>query len=134
MTRKLLALASAIVTLVPAAGAARAARAQAPRALMPIDFQNSAEFGWLRKKVLARRTLDDMTQPGTWRLTGTGRFTFPAEPRLRDMRVLRVDMQMFSAAPAPTSNRLSSVNLRRAFEGALLAFGLAALALGWLVL
>jgi hypothetical protein len=26
-------------------------------------------------------------------------------------------MQMFSAAPAPTSNRLSSVNLRRAFEG-----------------
>ena len=83
---------------------------------MPIDFQRSAEFGWLRKKVLARRPLDDMTQAATWRFTGTGTLTFPTEPRLGDMRALRVDMQMFSAAPAPTSNRLSSVNLRRPFD------------------
>jgi len=33
------------------------------------------------------------------------------------MRVLRVDMQMFRDAPAPTRNRLSSGNLRRAFGG-----------------
>jgi hypothetical protein len=31
------------------------------------------------------------------------------------MRVLRVDMTMFSTAPAPTPNRLSSVNLQRNF-------------------
>ena len=114
MIRTLLAVASAIGALTIAVSTADAA--QAPRALMPIDFQRSAEFGWLRKKVFARRPLDDMTQAATWRFTGTGTLTFPAEPRLGDMRVLRVDMQMFSAAPAPTSNRLSSVNLRRTFD------------------
>jgi len=84
---------------------------------MPIEFRNSAEFAWLTKKVEASRVLDDMTQPATWQVTGTGRLTFPSEPHLGDMRVLRVDMQMFTAAPAPTSNRLSSINLRRAFDG-----------------
>ena len=43
------------------------ARGQGPRALMPIEYQNSAEFGWLKKPVLASRVLDDMTQPATWR-------------------------------------------------------------------
>ena len=96
---------------------AATAGAQQPRALMPIEFQNSAEARWLAKKVRASRVLDDMTQPATWRMTGTGNLTFPSEPRLTDMRVLRVDMQMFTGPPAPTSNRLSSINLRRVFEG-----------------
>ena len=65
----------------------------------------------------ARRTLDDMTQPATWRVSGTANVSFPTTPRLTDMRVLRVDMQMFTDVPAPTSNRLSSVNLQRAFGG-----------------
>ncbi|MDP2957709.1 MAG: hypothetical protein Q8N53_14885 [Longimicrobiales bacterium] len=90
--------------------------AQSPRALLPIDFTSSAEYGWLQKKVHASRTLDDLTQASTWRFTGTGRLTFPVEPRMGGMRVLRVDMQMFTDAPAPTSNRLSSVNLRRPFD------------------
>lgn len=93
------------------------AAAQTSRALMPIDFANSAEFAWLGKKVHASRTLDDMTQPSTWRFSGTGRLTFPAESRLGGMRVLRVDMQMFTTAPAPTRSRLSSVNLQRQFAG-----------------
>jgi len=112
MFRKLLAVACAVPAIAPTA-----ASAQAPRPLMPIAFENSAEFGWLRKRVLARKPLDDMTQAATWRLTGTGKFTFPSEPRFGDMRVLRAEMQMFSAAPAPTTSRLSSVNLRRPFEG-----------------
>ena len=37
-----------------------------------------------------------------------GRIDFPTEPRLGGMRVLRVEMQMFHDAPAPTRNRLSS--------------------------
>jgi glycosyl hydrolase family 9/cellulase-like Ig domain-containing protein len=98
-------------------GLAATAGAQQPRALLPIDFTKSAEARWLAKKVQASRVLDDMTQPGTWRMTGTGNLTFPPEPRLGQMRVLRVDMQMFTGPPAPTSNRLSSVNLRRAFDG-----------------
>ena len=100
------------VCLTPAA-----ATAQAPRALLPIDFVSSAEFGWLQKPVHASRVLDDMTRPAAWRFTGTGRLTFPAEPRLGGMRVLRVDMQLFAGTPAPTRNRLSSVNLQRAFAG-----------------
>jgi hypothetical protein len=91
--------------------------AQTPRSLLPIEFTNSAEFGWLHKKVEARRTLDDMTQPAAWKFSGTGRLSFPAEPQLGDMRVLRVDMQMFVDKPAPTRNQLSSVNLQRAFDG-----------------
>ena len=88
-----------------------------PRALLPIELERSAEAGWLRKPVLASRTLDDMTRPDGWRSTGTGAVSFPAEPRTGGMRVLRVDMQMFRDAPAPTRSRLSSVNLRRAFDG-----------------
>ena len=105
------------IALASVVASARHGEAQAPRQLLPIDFRSSAEFAWLRKPVQARRSLDDMTQAATWRFTGTGRISFPAEPRLRDMRVLRVDMQMFTTAPAPTTSRLSSVNLRRAFDG-----------------
>ena len=96
---------------------AMTAGAQQPRALLPIDFRNSAEARWLEKPVKASRVLDDMSHPDTWRMTGTGALTFPQEPRLGDMHVLRVDMQMFSTAPAPTSNKLSSINLRRVFDG-----------------
>ena len=87
------------------------------RPLMPIEFERSAEFRWLRKPVLASRVLDDMSDSSRWRFTGTGRISFPAESRLGVMRALRVDMQMFTTTPAPTSNRLSSVNLRRTFAG-----------------
>lgn len=89
--------------------------AQAQRTLLPIDFVNSAEYGWLAKKVLASRVLDDMTQPNVWKLSGTGTMSFPTVPRLGDMRALRVDMQMFRDAPAPNRAKLSSINLQRAF-------------------
>ncbi|MGQ0814497.1 MAG: glycoside hydrolase family 9 protein [Gemmatimonadota bacterium] len=91
--------------------------AQTSRALLPIEFEHSAEFGWLEKPVLASRPLDDMTRADAWRFSGTGSITFPSEPRLGGMRVLRVDMQMFRDVPAPTRSRLSAVNLRRPFEG-----------------
>ena len=111
-------------TLVPAAlavligsAAPASAVAQSPRPLMPIDFVNSAEFAWLGKKVHASRSLDDMTQPAAWRFTGTGQLTFPEEMGPGGMRVLRVDVRMFADTPAPTSNRLSAVNLQRAFPG-----------------
>jgi hypothetical protein len=91
--------------------------AQTRHALLPIEFERSAEFAWLRKPVQASRMLDDMTRPDSWRFSGTGAITFPGEPRLNGMRVLRVDMRMFRDAPAPTRNRLSSVNLRLPFDG-----------------
>jgi hypothetical protein len=97
--------------------AAGTVAAQSPRALLPIDFPNSAEFAWLGKTVHASRVLDDMTQPANWRFTGTGRLTFPATTRPDGMRALRVDMEMFTGAPAPTASRLSSINLQRRFDG-----------------
>lgn len=112
MLSKQVVLALWVGALAPAAVAG-----QTPRALLPIPFENSAEFGWLRKKVHASRTLDDMARPATWRFTGTGTLSFPAESRLGGMRVLRVDVQMFRDAPAPTRNRLSTVNLQRPFDG-----------------
>ncbi|MGZ8470821.1 MAG: glycoside hydrolase family 9 protein [Gemmatirosa sp.] len=91
--------------------------AQAPRALLPIDFTRSAEHGWLAKRVHARRALDDMTDSARWRFTGSGRIAFPAEPRLHGMRVLRVDMQLFDGPPTAGRSRLPSVNLQRDFAG-----------------
>jgi glycosyl hydrolase family 9/cellulase-like Ig domain-containing protein len=91
------------------------AQTQPPRPLLPIEFEHSAESRWLKKRVEASKVLDDMTAASTWRMTGTATLTFPPEPRLGDMRVMRVDMRMFTGPPAPTSNRLSSVNLRRDF-------------------
>lgn len=110
--------ATALISLCLLGTAAAPASAQAPRALLPIEFENSAEYGWLNKPVHESLTLDDMTSAGTWTFTGTGTLTFPAAERMGGMRVLRVDMQMFSDSPAPTRNRLSSVNLRRGFGGA----------------
>ena len=84
-----------------------------PRLLMPIEFPNSAEHARLAKPVLASRPIDDFSRPGTWTMTGTGRLTFPAEPRLTDMEVLRVAVRTFTRDPAPTRSRLSAINLRR---------------------
>ena len=106
------ALVAACVLVPPAA-----ARAQAPRPLLPIEFVHSAEYGWLRKPVQASRVLDDMTAPGRWRLSGTGTLTFPEAPRLGDMRALRVDMQLSRGERAPTRSGLPSVNLQRQFDG-----------------
>jgi Glycosyl hydrolase family 9 len=106
-----------ITVLLLSVAALQSVQAQAPRPLMPIDLANSAEAAWLKKPVQARRMLDDMTQSATWRFSGTGDISFPAAPRRGDMRVLRVDMQMFVDKPAPTRNGLSSVNLQRVFAG-----------------
>lgn len=108
---------SMMVMLVGLFGTAASGTAQTLRPLLPIEFERSAEFGWLKKPVLASRTLDDMTLPDHWRFTGTGALTFPEEPRLGHRRVLRVDVRMFRDEPAPTRNRLSSINLRRVFDG-----------------
>jgi hypothetical protein len=109
---------SPITSCVALSFLASVAGAQPTRPLMPIEFENSAEFGWLAKPVETRRVLDDMTRPDVWRFSGTGAVTFPSTPRLGDMRVLRVDVEMFRDAPAPTRSRLSSVVLRRDFGGA----------------
>jgi hypothetical protein len=93
------------------------AAAQTPRSLMEIEFEKSAEFGWLAKPVLDSRPLDDMTDPSTWSFQGTGKLSFPSGRSIAGMRVLRVDMDMFRDTPAPTRNGLSSVNLMRVFPG-----------------
>ena len=81
------------------------------RELMPIPLAQSAEAAWAKKPVLARRMVDDKGDTSAWRYSGTAAFTYRSD----STRSLRVDMQMFSSAPAPTRNRLSSVNLRRVF-------------------
>ncbi|HYD53945.1 MAG TPA: glycoside hydrolase family 9 protein [Gemmatimonadaceae bacterium] len=106
-----------LVVTALACGVALEALAQAPRPLLPIEFQHSAEYRWLRKPVLARRLLDDMTDSSRWRLTGTGAIAFGRPTSLGAMRAARVELQMFRDAPAPTRNQLSSVNLRRAVGG-----------------
>jgi hypothetical protein len=106
------------VTLILATALPSAAAAQPPAMPMPIEIENSAEFRWLNKPVLQSRALDDGSDPDAWRFTGTGRLTFRSDAGpAGDLRALRVDVDMFRDAPAPTRNGLSSVNLRRAFPG-----------------
>jgi hypothetical protein len=112
VTMRLVLLPIVALALLPRGGSA-----QPPRTLLPIDFVNSAEYGWLRKPVHASRVVDDMTRPELWKLTGTGQISFPAEPRLGDMRALRVDLQLFRGPPAPTRSRLPAINLQRQFAG-----------------
>ncbi|MDO8434616.1 MAG: protease complex subunit PrcB family protein [Candidatus Binatus sp.] len=106
-----------LLAVVACVSAPISASAQPARSILPIEFEHSAESARLRKPVFASRTLDDMARPDAWHSTGTATVTFPTEPRPGNMRVLRVDMQMFRDAPAPARNRLSSVNLRRTFDG-----------------
>lgn len=86
-----------------------------PRAVLPIDFVNSAEFAWLTKPVSASRVLDDMSQPTVWKLSGAGTLSLPERRGLGDMRSLRVDMTLNVNAPASVRLRLPSINLQRAF-------------------
>lgn len=102
--------------------------AASPRALLPIDYEHSAEFGWLAKRVYESRVVDDMTQSSVWKLTGAGRLSFPPAMQLGNMRALRVDMTLNRnvaaatvAAGSPpvtpttgTRLRLPAVNLQRA--------------------
>jgi hypothetical protein len=92
---------------------ANVAVAQAPQSLMPIELKNSAEFAWMNKKVLDSHIVDGMTDPNNWVFQGTGKLSFVSGER----PALRVDMDMFTDKPAPTRSQLSSVNLRRPFNG-----------------
>jgi hypothetical protein len=110
-------LRSSVLATALLAGVSAALVAQETRPLLPIPFENSAEFAWLAKAVLDGRPLDDMTDPGTWTFQGTGSLTFPGPVGPGGMPVLRVDMEMFTDRPAPTRNGLSAVTLRRPFGG-----------------
>ena len=83
------------------------------RALLPIDFTNSAEAGWLAKPVKSRRALDDMRTVGGWKLSGAGTMSLVDSVRTGDRRALRVEMTL-NRAPLPERPRLPSVNLARA--------------------
>ena len=106
-----------VALAVLGAGMPTIATAQSARPLMPIEFVNSAEFGWLNKPVAASRVLDDMRDPAAWRFSGSGRMTFPAEPKLDGMRVLRMDMELFTDTTTPRRSRLPAINLQRRFAG-----------------
>ncbi len=102
--------------LGPSVLSAQPARDAAPRrALLPIEFVNSAEFGWLTKPVLARRVLDDMSQLQVWKLSGAGTLSRPATSGLDTMRSIRVDVRLNVNPPATPTVRLPAINLSRAF-------------------
>src|SRR5690348_16924929 len=107
------ALSLAFLALLPALPA----RAQQITLPLPIDLEHSAEARWRAKPVLARRTLDDMSRPDTWKFSGTGTVSFDTVRAPGTMPVLRVSVTMFPHGDAPTRNHLAAVNLRRSFAG-----------------
>lgn len=105
------------LALALALAPAHAAAQQPPQMPMPLEVEHSAEFRWLNKPVLASRVLDDMSDPATWRFQGTGTLSPLRDAGPGGVPALRVDVTMYRDEPAPTRNRLSSVNLWRAFAG-----------------
>lgn len=99
------------------AGAALLCADQPPRMPMPIEFERSAEFGWLNKKVLDARMLDDMADARTWTLRGQAKLLAAPQGGPSKAPALRVEMEMFRDKPAPTRNGLASMVLRREFGG-----------------
>jgi hypothetical protein len=81
--------------------------------MLPIDFANSAEAGWLAKPVKARRVLDDMRTMGGWKLSGAGTLSLVDSTREGDRRAVRVEMKL-NRDPLPSPLRLPTVNLSRA--------------------
>jgi len=119
MKTRIASLSALFVVAVAAGGTNMQGQAavQSPRLPMPIDLEHSAETGWLKKKVHASRMLDDMSRPDNWTFQGTGNLSFLSRTNPLHMPALRVNMDMFTDAPAPTRSRLSSVNLKRLFPG-----------------
>lgn len=70
------------VSLALLFGVTATASAQAPESLMPIQFEHSAEFRWLKKEVLDSRLVDAMRDPSAWTAEGTAnvRFGIPGTP------------------------------------------------------
>jgi len=88
---------------------------QIPRMPMPVEYENSAEYSWLNKKVLEARTLDDMSDPSRWSLRGLGRVSFPetgAGPRVARVQM---DLRATPADAGPTA--APSATLVRAIPG-----------------
>ena len=71
------------------------------------DPTHSAEFGWAKKKVYETRTLEDMTSPARWTLTGRGELRFPAGGERRSLRV-NVTLQGQNALPVASFSVSSS--------------------------
>lgn len=90
---------------------------QSVRMPMPIEFQNSAEAGWLQKKVLDSRLLDGMSDVKTWAINGQAKLSQLDTGGPGAARALRVEMEMFRDRPAPTRNGLAAVSLKCAFGG-----------------
>lgn len=66
-----------MVVIFICAGCAPAARAQAlPRMPMEVEYENSAEASWLKKPVLAARTLEDWKNPQAWAARGEGAVSY----------------------------------------------------------
>jgi hypothetical protein len=87
--------------LLAAAAALACAESRVPARA---DDEHSAEHSWARKKVYQSRVLDDITQPGRWRLAGRGELTFPAAAERRYLRV-NVALQGQTALPVATAVR-----------------------------
>lgn len=83
---------------------------------MPVSYENSAEAGWLEKKVIKARLLDDMTGPSTW--SCEGQMTFPAEAGVENTRRARVKVNIHDQQPVSArGSGLPTVGLKRSFPG-----------------
>ncbi len=75
---------------------------QSPRMPMPVRFEDTAEYRWLQKPVLASRLLDDMENPGQWTLEGRGEMSYTRERAIDGVQSLRIHSQVVALRGSPS--------------------------------
>ena len=76
--------------------------AQSPQMPMPVHFEDSAQYRWMQKPVLASRLLDDMENPGQWTLEGRGEMSYTRERAIDGMQSLRIHSHVVAERGSPS--------------------------------
>jgi hypothetical protein len=77
----------------------------AQRAPLDVPFEQTLDYQWLRKPVLAQRLLDDMEDIHTWTLTGKGEMMLATDPVEHGTHSLRISTKTRTSED-PTPSRI----------------------------
>jgi hypothetical protein len=91
----------------------------AQRAPLDVPFEQTLDYQWLRKPVLAQRLLDDMEDIHTWTLAGNGEMILATDPVKHGAHSLRISTKTRTAQDVspPGMRNYGYVRFTRTFAG-----------------
>jgi hypothetical protein len=104
--------------LIAVAGISLVAGGGGQRTPLDVPFEQTLDYQWLRKPVLAQRLLDDMEDIHTWTVTGKGEMSLATDPVEHGAHSLRISVPTRTLEdPVPTRYELFGfVQFTRAFN------------------